>query len=217
MRNANNHRILISGLGSIGRRHLANLETLGYTDIAFHRSGKSTIDDPLPDHPSFSTLGEALEEFKPAVVFICGSSHTHMQVALESATTGAHLIIEKPLSHSLDDIAKLETLTTGRNFKVMVGYMMRFHPLLLRISDMIGNQAIGDLVHLRSQWGEYLPDWHPWEDYRDSYAANKSMAVALPSHSATRSTSHSGSSVIQQRCRASQTRVATLKSTPSTA
>jgi len=167
-------RILISGLGSIGRRHLANLESLGYTDIAFHRSGKSTIEDPLPNYPSFNDLNQALAEFEPAVVFVCGPSHKHMEVALKAAASGANLFIEKPLGSTLDGIADLERLAASCGSTIMVGYMMRFHPLLQKIKTLIDQNAIGKLIHIRSQWGEYVPDWHPWEDYRETYAAKRS-------------------------------------------
>ena len=175
MRKTINHRILISGLGSIGRRHLANLENLGHREIAFHRSGKSTIDTPLPDYPSFRNLDRALTEFGPDVVFVCGPTNRHMEIALKAAASGAHLFIEKPLSHSIDGVAALEQIASENGCLVMVGYMIRFHPLLTEIRERISGGQIGTLVHVRSQWGEYLPDWHPWEDYRETYAANRDM------------------------------------------
>ena len=175
MRRTNTHRILISGLGSIGRRHLANLESLGYREIAFHRSGKSTIETPLPDYPSFRDLDTALMEFRPDVVFVCGPTHLHMGVALNAAAQGTHLFIEKPLSHSADGLTRFERLAAENSCVVMVGYMVRFHPLLLEIRKRVASGQIGTLVHVRSQWGEYLPDWHPWEDYREAYAANRAM------------------------------------------
>lgn len=175
MRRANNHRILISGLGSIGRRHLANLKGLGHREIAFHRSGKSTIDSPLPDHPSFRDLDQALTEFYPDVVFVCGPSHKHMEVALKAVAFGAHLFIEKPLSHSIDGVATLEQISCENDSQIMMGYMTRFHPLIADIRKRISNGQIGKLVHIRSQWGEYVSDWHPWEDYRETYVARRSM------------------------------------------
>jgi predicted dehydrogenase len=175
MRDAINHRILISGLGSIGRRHLANLNALGHSDIAFHRSGKATIDKPLPEHPTYSDLGQALAEYQPTIVFVCGPSHNHIEVALKSVNSGANVFIEKPLGNTLDGIAELEKLAKANDSTIMVGYMLRFHPLLLKIKELIDDSKIGKLLHIRSQWGEYLPDWHPWEDYRETYAAKQSM------------------------------------------
>ena len=175
MRRAINYRVLISGLGSIGRRHLANLESLGVREIAYHRSGKSTIEAPLPDNPSFQDLDQALSEFEPDVVFVCGPSHTHLAVALKAADTGAHLFIEKPLSNSIDNVAQLKKKSTESGCLVMVGYMTRFHPILSEIKQRIAGDQIGKLIHIRSQWGEYVPDWHPWEDYRQTYAARQDM------------------------------------------
>ncbi len=168
-------KILISGLGSIGRRHLANLESLGYGDLAFHRSGKSTVRESLPDYPSFADLDQALAEFKPDAVVVCGPSHMHMEVAMKSVESGAHTFIEKPLGSSMEGIPELQRISANNKSKIMVGYMMRFHPLLIKTKQLIDQNKIGKLVHLRSQWGEYVPDWHPWEDYRDSYAAHRSM------------------------------------------
>jgi predicted dehydrogenase len=37
------------------------------------------------------------------------------------------------------------------------------------------NEAIGRPISARSHWGEYLPAWHPWEDYRDSYSARADL------------------------------------------
>jgi len=53
--------------------------------------------------------------------------------------------------------------------------MMRYHPCLQKIKNWIDNHRIGKIISYRSIWGEYLPDWHPWEDYRDSYASLKNM------------------------------------------
>jgi len=53
--------------------------------------------------------------------------------------------------------------------------MLRFHPCLLKMHQWIKDETIGKVVSLRSVWGEFLPDWHPWEDYRSTYAAQKNM------------------------------------------
>ncbi len=59
--------------------------------------------------------------------------------------------------------------------KMLVGFQFRFHPGLQQAKQFLDDGAIGDLISVRSHWGEYLPDWHPWEDYRQSYAARKDL------------------------------------------
>jgi predicted dehydrogenase len=53
--------------------------------------------------------------------------------------------------------------------------MMRFHPLMQKLKNSIEQHTYGNLLSFTTHWGEYLPDWHPWEDYRTSYAAQKEL------------------------------------------
>jgi predicted dehydrogenase len=52
---------------------------------------------------------------------------------------------------------------------------MRFHPGIARLKELLNKDVIGKAVSARLQVGHYLPDWHPEEDYRQSYSAIKSM------------------------------------------
>ena len=49
----------------------------------------------------------------------------------------------------------------------MVGYNMRFHPLMIKIKKLLVCKNLGDIYNIQSEWSEYYPDWHPWEDYRE--------------------------------------------------
>jgi predicted dehydrogenase len=78
--------------------------------------------------------------------------------------------------------------------------MMRQHPLLKIVKEKIEKKEYGNLISMQSRWAEYLPDWHPWEDYRQSYAARKNLGggVALTlSHDIDMVNWLSGSSVNQ--------------------
>ena len=169
-----NYKILICGVGSIGERHLNNLLKLGYDDIILYRKRDMQLRTIENSFQVFKTLESALRE-KPDICFICNPTHLHIPTALKCADAGCHLFIEKPLGNSLKDINQLNRILKKKNKKAMVGYMSRFHPCLIKGKEWIEDGRIGKVVFARTQWGEYLPDWHPWEDYRESYAAKKSM------------------------------------------
>ena len=169
-----NYKILICGVGSIGERHLNNLLKLGYDDIILYRKRDMELRTIKNTFQVFKTLESALRE-KPDICFICNPTHLHISTALKCADAGCHLFIEKPLGNSLKDINQLNRILKKKNKKAMVGYMSRFHPCLIKGKEWIEDGRIGKVVFARTQWGEYLPDWHPWEDYRESYAAKKSM------------------------------------------
>ncbi|MEJ2608105.1 MAG: Gfo/Idh/MocA family oxidoreductase [Anaerolineales bacterium] len=169
-------RFLISGLGSIGRRHLKNLVTLGQTDIVFHRTGKSTLpDDELAGYPAESDLSEALERWSPDAVIVSNPTALHLEVAVPAARAGCSLLLEKPISHTLDHVDELRAALDAGGGNVLVGFQFRFHPGLQHAARLLRERVIGDPISVRAHWGEYLPTWHPWEDYRESYSARRDM------------------------------------------
>ena len=169
------HDILIAGLGSAGRRHLANLRSLGWPSIRLYRTGRSTRSDAeLAGIPVDHDLSTALAR-RPIAVIVSNPTALHVPLALDAARAGAHLFIEKPLSHDLTGIADLESLVAASGLTALVGFQLRFNPGLRQIRTWLRANAIGTVVSAQVHWGEYLPDWHPWEDHRQSYSARADL------------------------------------------
>ena len=169
-------KFLIAGLGSIGRRHMKNLIALGEKDLILFRTKKSTLpDDELKAFPVEIELDKALS-YKPDAVIIANPTALHLDVAIPAAKAGCHLLIEKPISDKLDDrVIELQKIINDNKIKVLVGFQFRFHPTLRRVHDILNSGELGRSLAFRAHWGEYLPDWHPWEDYKTSYAARKDL------------------------------------------
>ena len=164
-------KFLIAGLGSIGRRHLRNLLALGERDIILYRSRLSTMpDDELAGFPVETNLEAALAH-RPDAVIVANPTSLHLSVAIPAAEAGCHLLLEKPVSHSLEHIEDLRSAAQRGGGQILVGFQFRFHPTLQIAVRLLEEEAIGRPVAARSHWGEYLPNWHPWEDYRRGYAA----------------------------------------------
>jgi len=169
-------KILIIGLGSIGKRHAINLKKLGYHDLIAYRSRLEKIEFCQKNNiTEYFAFDEAINE-KPKVVFLTNPTSMHVPMALKILEdTTAHLFIEKPISNSLEGLDKFSELVQEKGITTMVGYNMRFHPLLRRIRDILLNETLGEVVGYRSMYGEYLPNWHPWEDYRKGYSARDEL------------------------------------------
>ena len=168
-------KLLIAGLGSIGRRHLRNLLALGESDILLYRTNKSTLaDDELVPFPTFTDLEQALAQ-NPDAVIVSNPTAAHMGVALPAAEAGCHLFIEKPISHNLQDLDRLKQALEKHNRQLLVGFHFRYHPVLEQIKQIIESGKIGRPLSAHVHWGEYLPAWHPWEDYRSAYAARAEL------------------------------------------
>jgi predicted dehydrogenase len=168
-------KFLIAGLGSIGRRHLRNLRVLGEQDILLYRTHRATLpDDELTGLPEETDLRRALDH-KPDAVIVANPTALHLDVAIPAAEAGCHLLLEKPVSASLDRLDELQAALQRGGGKVAGGFQFRFHPGLQRIKGLLEARAIGTPLSARATWGEYLPGWHPWEDYRQTYAARPDL------------------------------------------
>jgi predicted dehydrogenase len=168
-------KFLIAGLGSIGRRHFRNLRALGENDILLYRTHKATLpDDELAGIPVETDLQTALAH-KPDAVIVANPTALHLDVAIPAAEAGCHLLLEKPVSHSMDRVDKLQDAVTRSGVQGLVGFQFRFHPGLRIVKGMLERGEIGQPVSVRAHWGEYLPNWHPWEDFRAGYAARPDL------------------------------------------
>lgn len=168
-------KFLIAGFGSIGRRHLRNLRALGQTDIVLLRSHKSTLpDDEITGLPVETDIAAALAH-QPDAVIISNPTALHLDVAIPAARSGCAILMEKPISHSLDRLDEFKTAVKTGGSAVLLGYQFRFHPGLRQIKTWMTEGMIGRPLTFRSHWGEYLPNWHPWEDYRVSYTARSDL------------------------------------------
>jgi predicted dehydrogenase len=169
-------KFIIAGLGSIGRRHFRNLIALGEKDIVLLRTRKATLpDDELAGFPVETDLQEALQKHKPNAVIVANPTSLHLEVAIPAAQAGCHVLLEKPVSHSLERLDELKSIAEKSGSKILVGFQFRYHPTLNKARELIQSNVLGKILTVHAHWGEYLPQWHPWEDYRQSYAARADL------------------------------------------
>lgn len=169
-------KFLIAGLGSIGRRHFRNLIALGEKDIVLLRSHRATLpDDELAGRPVETDIHAALTKHKPDAVIVANPTALHLDVAIPAAEAGCAILLEKPVSDSLNRLDVLQKAAEKSGSKILVGFQFRYHPTLNKARELIQQGALGQVLTVHAHWGEYLPQWHPWEDYRQGYAARADL------------------------------------------
>lgn len=182
-------KILVVGLGAIGQRHVRNLRALLGSEVdilAYRVRGLPRVVTPSLDTiPGrsveteyhirvFARLEDALAE-RPGMAFICNPSSLHIPVALTCVRAGCDLFIEKPVSNDLAGLPELMDEVQKCGHIAMVGYQLRFHPCFRALERLVGERSVGSLLSVRAAVGEYLPGWHPYEDYRGMYAARADL------------------------------------------
>ena len=169
-------RFLIIGCGSIGMRHMRNLKSLGidglmaFDTVADRRERAQQECGARP----FDSLDAALRS-GAGVAFVTTPTHLHVPIALQAAHAGCHLFIEKPLSHTEEGLNELIDVVQRNHLVTMVGCNMRFHHGPATIKRLLDNGAIGRIISATLDAGQYMPDWHPGQDYRQRYSAQRSM------------------------------------------
>lgn len=167
-------RAVIAGLGSIGRRHLANLRTLEPSaDITIlRRSGNAEV--PPGANRVVSDPAAAWASL-PNCVLVTGPSTTHVSDALAAASVGAHIFVEKPIANEADGVPELLDVCRARQTTLSVGYNFRFHHPLQILRDAVRGGRIGPVISVRAEVGQYLPDWRPGSDYRQSVSGRAAL------------------------------------------
>ena len=180
--------VLILGLGSIGQRHLRNLSTIKkIKNIYLFRKKFITptltkelriINQNLHDLYKVKYLKNLnnLSKYKIDVAFICSPTSMHVSQAITLAKNNVNIFIEKPINHNLKNIKKLTNLISkNQNIKHMVGYQLKFNPLINKLKFFIQNNEIGKIFTVQVHHGEHIADFHPYENYKSSYAAIKKL------------------------------------------
>lgn len=176
-------RAVLLGCGSIGQRHARHFlnenpthELMAYRTYRGHTQA-------LPKTSGITEVNDwaKVEGFKPDIAIIANPTSEHVESALKVLPLVKGILIEKPISHQTQGINNLIQRAQENKVVLYVGYNLRKHPIIKHLSMILEEGKMGALLNAQSQVGHWLPDWHPYEDYRQSYAARKDLGggVAL--------------------------------------
>lgn len=166
--------MVIAGFGSIGRRHLQNLRQLEPTaDITIFRRPSDDVSIPVGANRVVHSDEQAWPSMDAAL--ITGPSSVHLAHARAAAASGAHLFIEKPLANTPDGLPELLADCRANGLALLVAYNFRFYQPLQLMRDAVQSGCIGRVVSARAEVGQYLPDWRPGADYRQSVTARAEL------------------------------------------
>jgi predicted dehydrogenase len=168
------NRVLIVGLGSMGRRHLRLARGLmPNADIRVLRHQVASEVAEFSDGCFFG-IEEAIA-FAPQIAVIANPAPFHITIAQALAETGVHLLVEKPLSASLNGVAHLLKTCRKKGTILFSGYNLRFLPSLQRFRDLLFEGVIGKTLSVRCEIGQYLPSWRPECDYRQGVSGRREL------------------------------------------
>ncbi|WP_324585426.1 Gfo/Idh/MocA family oxidoreductase [Agriterribacter sp.] len=157
----NSHtKVLVLGLGSIGQRHARLLSERSDVDVLLcdiSEELRRQASGALVKPPSavYASYAAALESH-PDIVFICVPNHLHVPMALEAIRNGTDVLVEKPVSDSLEKARELVKAAEASSRFLQVGYMLRYDEGLITLKEIIDKGEIGNLVGGRAMIGTYV-------------------------------------------------------------
>jgi predicted dehydrogenase len=170
-------RVLVAGTGSIGRRHVDSIRNI-VPEARFELLRRSDAEDEFARSigATISTdLGAALSSRPDAAIIATPSAH-HADLAVACLQAGIPMYIEKPV---VTDRAQWQAVSAAAraaaDLPVLCGCNLRFLPSLARARQLIREGAIGRVVRVSMQVGQWLPDWRPGGDFRTSYSASRAQ------------------------------------------
>lgn len=173
MSSPSTYRMLVIGVGSIGERHVRCYLATGRAEIGICEINsvlRATISERYGIAEVFNDPDVALAQPWDAVL-IATPAHTHIPIAIQAAKAGIHLILEKPLSTSLEGIEELRKLVEHKKLYNAVSYNYRAHPGIVSMKAALDSGRFGAPVQLYTVMGQNFPHYRP--AYRTIYFADR--------------------------------------------
>lgn len=170
-------RILIVGLGSMGKRRIRNLQKLGFNQIFGYDIRKDRVLETEQKYKikCFNRIHDALDE-NPEIMIISTPPHLHMKYAKIAINHKIHFFIELNLIY--DHVRRILDELKGKKVIVCASSTMRYHPIVKKLKKLIEKKIIGKIYSIHHYVGHYLPNWHPWENYHDFFVSRKETGGA---------------------------------------
>jgi predicted dehydrogenase len=142
-------RIGVIGLGAIGREHLGIYRALPGVQLTAIADFQLNIAESLAtgDEAVFGSATELLASGLVDAVSLCTPDHLHYRDALEVIASGTHLLLEKPISTSIDEADELVRISEESDLVVMPGHTLRFMDRYVAAKAIFSSGELGGLVH----------------------------------------------------------------------
>ena len=172
-------KFLVVGLGSMGKRRIRNLKALGIESVAGFDLRLDRRNESAEKYGIivFEDLDTAMRVFGPQTFIISTPPDAHMHYAYYAFERGISCFIEASVVDA-DKINQLAEKIRGTSIVMAPSCTMRYNPGPKKIKELILSNAIGKVLNINYQTGQYLPDWHPWENIEDYYVSRRETGGA---------------------------------------
>lgn len=155
-------------LGIVGCGFISDIHKMAFEDLRSKIDVVATVDLDAEKAQSMAVaLGASLatDDYRKIIdsvdaVLLALPHHLHHPIGMDFLSRGIHVLMEKPLA--LDERECIDLINASENYKakLMVAYLMRFHPQVTKLKEILDSKQYGDCFQM-SIWTEqytYLPE-----------------------------------------------------------
>lgn len=151
-------RVVIVGIGSIGRRHARLLRERKDVALEVFEPSANMLTQaerelgPLVKHESF----EVMLATQPEVVWVCTPTPLHTVQAVTALRAGCHVFCEKPMSSTFEGAQRMKEAAEAAGKIINIGFVLHFLPALRRLRELISGGTLGHVLHVHARAGMYV-------------------------------------------------------------
>ena len=167
-----NPKFMIIGLGSMGKRRVRNLQYLGFKDIIAFEPKQERRKDTEEKYgiQTFPTFESAIAE-NPDAIIISTPPNFHTKYMKKAAEVGKHFFVEASVMN--DGLDEVNEIAKKKGIIAAPSSTMRFKQSIRKLKELLDSGVIGKPLAFTYHMGQYLPDWHPWEDISKFYVGKR--------------------------------------------
>jgi predicted dehydrogenase len=141
-------------------------------------SAKSRADEiGLEGVAVYDDFRQALGHPGVDIVSICTPQHVHCENVLEAARQGKHLVIEKPIGISLEELSTMREVVQANGVKTVVSFVLRWNPLFQTLKSLLARDAIGKPFYVEADYLSHNGSW--WSGWNDARTLEQGVSAML--------------------------------------
>jgi predicted dehydrogenase len=170
-------KILVVGLGSMGKRRIRNLLKLGYNDILGFDTQKTRRTESFQKYKikTFEKINDALK-CNPNAMIVSTPPDLHLKYANIAIDNNIDFFME--LNHSSIHVKHIIDKISGKKILAAPSCTMRYHSIVIELEKLLKKKKIGKILQIHHYNGQNLELWHPWEDYKKFFVSKKETGGA---------------------------------------
>lgn len=167
-------KFLVVGLGSMGKRRIRNLQYLKAGEIVGFDPRQDRRDEASEKYgvTTYGDFEEAFAAVDPDALIISTPPDLHVRYAKIATARDRHWFAEASVvSNEMDEL--LELCRQHPKVVAAPSCTLRYHPSVQKVKELVDSGNFGKPLLFTYHSGQWLPDWHPWEDYRTFYVSKR--------------------------------------------